>query len=84
MEVEENRPKKDLLPYVYQHLEYWPKHFLGNFSCFFLSSADFFKKNFQEHYHSVKGFGSRSGLTFVGPYLGPICLQKLSAVDTGR
>ena len=42
---------------------------LGNFSCFYVSSADFFfkinffKRFFQEHYQSVKRFGSRSGLT---------------------
>ena len=41
---------------------------LGNFSWLFLSS-DFFKNYFlqkisQEHYQSVKWFGSRSGLTF--------------------
>ena len=53
----------------------------------FMSSADFFKINFwgnffQEYHQSVKQFGSRSGPTFVGPDLGPNCLQKLSADDT--
>ena len=42
---------------------------LGNFSWLFCHSADFFKKYFlqkisEEHYQSVKWFGSRSGLTF--------------------
>ena len=45
-------------------LTLWP---LGNFSCFFLSSADFLKINlfvkfFLEYF--LKQFGSRSGLTF--------------------
>ena len=46
----------------------------------------FFKNNFykifQEYHQSVKQFGSRSG--FVGPDLGPNCLQRLSADDIGR
>ena len=52
-----------------------------------LLSADFFqltfkKKIFQEHYQSVKPFGSRSRPTeYVGPDLGPSCLQRLSADD---
>ena len=46
-----------------------------------LSSADFFKKFFQEHYDSVKQFGSRSRPAFVGPDLDPNCLQQLSADD---
>ena len=47
------------------------------------SSADIFqyqlfKKLFQEHYQSVKWFGSRSGLTqhCICPDLGPNCLQS--------
>ena len=53
---------------------------LGNFACF-LSFADiflinFFIKFFQEHYQSVRLFGSRSRLT-----LCPNCLQRLSAYD---
>ena len=55
-----------------------------------LSSADFFKINFfkkffQEHYQSVKWFGTRSGPAHysVGPDLEPNCLQRLSADDTG-
>ena len=49
-----------------------------------VSSADFyfkiyfFKKFFNEHFQSVKLFGSRHS---VGPDLGPNCLQKLSAED---
>ena len=42
---------------------------LGNFVCFFLSSADFFQnqlleKFFQEYHQSIKEFGPRSGPTF--------------------
>ena len=44
-----------------------------------LLSADFFQKLFHEQNQIVKQFGSRSELTFVGPYLGPNCLQMLSA-----
>ena len=40
---------------------------------------NFFKKFFQEHYMSVKQFGSRSGLSVLNPDLGPNCLQWLSA-----
>ena len=29
-----------------------------------LSSVDFFQKNFQEHYQSVKWIGSKSGLSY--------------------
>ena len=47
-----------------------PLCILGNFSCFFLLSADFFFQNhfflklFQECHQSEKQFGSRSGPTF--------------------
>ena len=41
----------------------------------------FFKKFFQEHYQSVNQFGSRAGLTSVGPDPIPNCLQRLSADD---
>ena len=57
---------------------------LGNFTCFccrqltFLKIS-FLKKIFQDHYQSVKQFGSRSGPTFVRPDMGPNCLQRLSA-----
>ena len=58
-----------------------------------LSSAyffkiNFFKKFFQEQYHSVKQFGFRSGPTLcrynVGPDLNPNCLQRLSADGKAR
>ena len=53
---------------------------LGHFSCV-LSPVDFFKiiffeKFFQEYHQSVKHF--------VGPDLGPNCLQRLSADHTSR
>ena len=49
-----------------------------------LSFADFFKTNFfeifiQEYHQGVKQLGFRSGRDFVGPYLGPNCLQRLLA-----
>ena len=40
---------------------------------------NFFKTIFQEYHQSVKQFGCRSH--FVGPDLGPNCLQRLSADD---
>ena len=57
---------------------------LGNFSCFrcrLLTFFEiyFFKKFFQEHYKSVKWFGSRSGPTFCWSWSGSNCLQRLSA-----
>ena len=45
---------------------------------------NFFEKFSHEHHQSVKQFGSRSGRHFVGPGLGPNCLQKVSADDTRR
>ena len=54
---------------------------LGNFSCFFVVCW-FFSKFFQEYHLSVKQIGYRSGVRFVWPDLGPICLQRLSAEDT--
>ena len=48
---------------------------LGNFSCFFLSSADFFKKFFHEYSHSLDPDH------YVGPDLCTNCLQRLSADD---
>ena len=62
---------------------------MGNVLCF-LSSADFFKVNFfekffQEHYQSVKQFlDPDQARHFVGPDLGPNCLQRLSADNTRR
>ena len=50
------------------------------FVCVF--KMNFFKKFFQELYESVKWFGSRSGpLVYVGPDLGPNCVQRLSTDD---
>ena len=56
-----------------------------------LSSADLFfkinlfKKFFQENYQSVKQFQMKTDILsdrhFVGPDLGPNCLQRLSADD---
>ena len=50
-----------------------------------LPSADFFKNSFfqkilfQEHYQSVKQLDPDQDRHFVGPDLGPNCLQRLSA-----
>ena len=44
---------------------------------------NFFEKFLQKYHLSVKQIGSRSG-PMIGPDLGPICLQKLSAEDTWR
>ena len=51
-----------------------------------LSSVGFyrnnsFKKILQEHYPSVKWFGSEQYWRTVHPDLGPDCLQRLSADD---
>ena len=46
----------------------------------FFSKSTFSKKVFQEHYQSVKQFGSRSGSIFFCADLGqPNCLQRISA-----
>ena len=55
----------------------------------FLSSADFFQNHFFEKILSGKPSVSNSldpdqALHFVGPDLGPNCLQKLSEDDTSR
>ena len=59
---------------------------LGNFSCFFLSSAFFFKinflKKFFQEYHSQVWIHTRPGV--FGPDLIPNCLQRLSVDDTCR
>ena len=51
------------------------KLFACCFCCCLLTffQINFYKKSFQEHYKSVKQFGSRSGPTF--------CLQSVSADD---
>ena len=45
---------------------------------------NFFKKFFQEYHLSVNRLDPDLARHFVGPNLGPNCLQKLSAVDTRR
>ena len=70
---------------------------LGIFACLLilhtiLSSADFFsskmnfffQNNFLEYHQSDKQFDPDQFRRFVGPDLGPNCLQRLSADDTGR
>ena len=51
---------------------------LGNFSCFF------FKKFFHEHYQVSNPLDPDQDLHFVGPDLGPNCLQRLSTDDKSR
>ena len=60
---------------------------LRNFSCF-LSSADFFskstfsEKSFRNTIWASNRLDPELSWRFVGPDLGPICLQRLSADDT--
>ena len=52
---------------------------------FFLSPEDYFQNQpFQEYHQSVKQLRSGSARRFVGPDLGPNCLQRLSADGTSR
>ena len=65
---------------------------LNNFSSFFFCRLQiffkiiffFFKKFFQECHQSVKQFDPDQAQHFIGPDLGPNCLQRLSADDTRR
>ena len=55
---------------------------LGNFSCFYCRLLTFFKNNFlkkifQDHYQSVKWLDEDQDRDFVGPDLGPNCLQRV-------
>ena len=59
---------------------------MGNFSRFIchlliIFKINFFEKFSQQYHQNVKQFGSRSGPHFVGPDLGPNCLQMQSADD---
>ena len=62
---------------------------LGNFSCF-LPSADFFfkstflKNSFRNTIRVSNSLDPDQVPCFVGPDLGPNCLQRLSADDTSR
>ena len=59
---------------------------LGNFACFFyllmFFKFNFFEKFFHEYHQSVKNLDPDQAQHFVGPDLGPKCLQKLPADDT--
>ena len=63
---------------------------LGNFVCFFLSSLDFFfkinffKKKFRNTIRVSNSLDPDQARHFVGPDLGPNCLQTLSADDKSR
>ena len=60
-------------------------YFFHFFCCLLIFfKIEIFKKNFQEYHRSIKQFGSKSGRHFVGPDLGPNCLQRLSADDTSK
>ena len=54
--------------------------------CFFFKKkeSNFFEKIFQEYHMSVKQMYPDQVPCFVGPDLGPICLQRLSANGTRR
>ena len=62
---------------------------LGNFACFFFTSADFFQN---QHFQKIlSGISSVSNILdqdqaglLVGPDLAPNCLQRLSADDTSK
>ena len=62
---------------------------LGNFSCF-LSSADFFSKSsvskysFRNTTRVSNSWDADQARHFVGPDLGPNCLQRLSADNIRR
>ena len=49
----------------------------------FFFKIDFFEKFFQEYHQSVS-LDPNQARHFVGPNLGPTCLQKLSADNTSR
>ena len=63
---------------------------LGNFTCFFFSSADFFSKStfsknsFRNTIIVSNRLDPDQARHFVGSDLIPNCLQKLSADDTSR
>ena len=63
---------------------------LGDFACFFLSSAAFFSKltfsqnSFRNTIRVSNGLDPDQDQYFVGPDLGPNCLQSLSADDISR
>ena len=63
---------------------------LGKFSCFcyrlltFFSKLTFSKKSFRNAIRLFNGLGLDQDRHFVGPDLGPNCLQRLSADDESR
>ena len=63
---------------------------LGNFTCFFFcrllifSKTTFSKNSFRNAIRVSKSLDPDQARCFVGPDLGPNCLQKLSADDTSR
>ena len=59
---------------------------LDSFSCSFATffKINFFKKSFQEMPSVSNSPGLDQAQCFVRPYLGPNCLQKLSADNTSR
>ena len=62
---------------------------LGNFACFFVVCRFFFtltisKKSFRNTIRVSKRLDPDQARSFVGPDLGPNCLQRLSADDKSR
>ena len=62
---------------------------LGYFACFFavccfVSKASFLKNSFRNTIQVSNNLDPDKARCFVGPGLGPNCLQKLSADDTRR
>ena len=61
---------------------------MGNFSFFFtvliFFKINFLEKFFQDYNQSVNNLDPDKTQHFVGPDLGPNCLQRISAEDTSR
>ena len=70
-----------LIPHSFANVLYLSTCMLGNCSCFYCRLLTFLKNKFlqinhQDHYQSVKQFGSRSRRTFCGLHPGSNCLRK--------
>ena len=58
--------------------------FLSSADLFFFSKSTFWKNSFRNSIRVSKSLDSDQARLFVGPDLGPNCLQRLSADDTSR
>ena len=72
---------------LFSHISFLTLCMLGNVSCFCLSSADLFSKltfsktSIRSTMTVSNGLDTDQDRRFVGPDLGPNCLQRLSADD---